>query len=339
MKIRRIISCILIITIVFGSIAILSPTKAFAVDNVINVVRDNNGHFIGTKDVKKSIQGYLLQGQVYSLDDGTLLLQTSPDVYEVVQRRTAKLCDNDNINAIMNDTSITQEVKDDILKRSQQQSAINNKMATVDVYIPASSKAMTSSPMATNDNYYTYVAPNGRSYKIKDTVAYYSNLESTECQYVSGPSSGTVSDGIINFIVTVASTNTYVGIFSTGYSILQNFLTALGARTYYGSANDYAWFRVKYDIWTKWTFVDMTGSGGWATGAVTEQVYQKTVTWREYFVTDKGGNSKEDTITYNKIYTSPNYNYPPAIAVQWAGGPGWVENDISMRVGGTLFVY
>lgn len=275
------------------------------------------------------------------MDDGTLLLQTVPDTYEKVQRFTAKLCDSDKINTIMGDTSISQDIKDDILKRVQQQAAINNKLATVDIYTPVNSKNMESiiSPMTTTDNYYTYVAPNGKSYKIKDTVAYYSNFESTECEYAHGPTTGTVQDGLVNYIVTIAGTNQYIGIFTTGLSILQSFFTAIGAHTYYGSANDRAWFKAKYDIWTKWTFVDMTGSGGWATGAVTEQVYKKSVEWYEYLVTDKGGNSKDDTIIYNKIFTSPNYNYPPAIAVQWAGGPGWVENNMSMKVYNTTFYY
>ncbi len=343
MKFCKIISGVLIIGVILSSITIIPPTKVLAADNAIYVTKKNNGQYVGTENSQKSLRGELLHGEIYSLEDGTLLIKTLPDVYEIVQKRTAKLSDSANINAIMNDTSISQDVKDDILKRSQQQAAINNISATVEVYTPVSSGTTTSStiitPMSESSSYYTYVASNGRSYKMKDTLVSYANLESPECEYVKGINAGSISDGITSFLVDIAGTNTYVGIFTTGLSIFKNFLNTMGARTYYGAANDRAWFRVKYDLWTKWTFVDMTGSGGWATGAVTEMVNKRSIVWYEYFTTDIGGNSRTDTISYNRVFSSPNYTSPQALAVQWAGGPGWVENNISMRVNGTLFVY
>ena len=104
-KIRRAISSILMVAIVFSSITDFSPVKASATENVIYVTKNSVGQFVNTKDVKYALEGRLLQGQVYSLDDGTLLLQTSPDSYETVQRYTARLSDDNQMNAIMNEPS------------------------------------------------------------------------------------------------------------------------------------------------------------------------------------------------------------------------------------------
>lgn len=334
------ISLVLIMTIVFSSLSITPFTRVFAADNEISVIQNNNGQFTSTGNTKKSLRGKLLHRGLYSLEDGTLLLQVLPEVFEVVQKDTIKLNDNEKISDILNDDSISQDIKDDILRRSQQQAAINNGLAAVELYRPVNSEVTdTISPMTETNFYYTYVSPNGKSYKLKDTVLRYTNLESPECEYVSGPTAGTISDLIMNIVIAIAGTEEYIGIFSTGVSILQNFMTAMGARVYRGSANDRAWFRVKYDIWTKWTFVDITGDGGWATGAVTEMVYKRSAVWYEYFTTDKGGNSKTDTVNYYAFLISPNYDNPAPLAVQWAGSVGWVENNISMKVHGTVFVY
>lgn len=50
MKNHRVISFILIIAVVFSSITNISSTKAIAADNVIHVVRNDYGQYIGTKD-------------------------------------------------------------------------------------------------------------------------------------------------------------------------------------------------------------------------------------------------------------------------------------------------
>lgn len=193
--------------------------------------------------------------------------------------------------------------------------------------------------MTTTDSYYTYY-DDGRSYKMKDTVAYYTNFQSGNLKYTTGINAGNVADSIREFVIIGASeANPYVAIFTTAISIFQNFLNAFGAKTYYGSASDYANFNACYDISTKWTFYDRYGDGGWATGAVTEKVLLKNIRFEEYFVTDKGGNIHTQTVYYNKTYTTPNFNYSAPIAIQWAGGPGWVENNLSIRFGGTLFVY
>jgi hypothetical protein len=149
-----------------------------------------------------------------------------------------------------------------------------------------------------------------------------------------------VADAIKEFaIIGVSEANTYVAIFTTVIFMFQNFLNAVGAKTYCGSSDDYASFNVCYDVTTKWTFYDRYGDGGWATGAVTEKVLLKNIRFEEYFVTDIGGNYHTQTVYYNKTYVTPNFNFPAPIAVQWAGGPGWIENDLSIRFGGTLFLY
>jgi hypothetical protein len=65
MKIRKVISCILLISVIFGSINVFSPTKAFAAENVIHVAKNYNGQFVDTENLKNSLQGHLLQGQVW----------------------------------------------------------------------------------------------------------------------------------------------------------------------------------------------------------------------------------------------------------------------------------
>jgi hypothetical protein len=65
----------------------------------------------------------------------------------------------------------------------------------------------------------------------------------------------------------------------------------------------------------------------------------KNIEYSEYFTTDRGGNYNNHTETYNQYFTTPNYDYPAPIAVQWAGGPGWVENNISIKIGNATFVF
>jgi hypothetical protein len=343
MRIRKILSSFLMIAIVFSSIANPSPTKVFAMDNDISndisVVKNNDGQFVGTKKINKSLQGHLFQGQVYSLNDGTLLYQVRPDTYEVVQRHTSKLNDKDKINTIMNDSSISQEVKDDILKKSQQQAG--NNLATVDLYTPVSSNttANTVTPMNTSDRYYTYTDSKGRKWNMKDTIVYYTNLESNWCDYVLGANPGTVSAGTRDFSVTMLGLIKYVNIFTTGLSIWQNLMTATGCKTYYGGTSDKLQFNITYDVINKWTFVDMTGSGGWATGACTEYVYKKTIEWYTYLFTDSGGSSTSPTVTYNQTFMSPYFNDPAAIAVQYAGSTGYTDWNYKFHVGNTYYVY
>lgn len=337
MKLRKLISSVLIATLAVGSISTFSTAKVFASENVINVTKNNNGQFIDSTSSKNSLKARLVQGEVYSLDNGTLLLQTAENSYEVVQRKTAKL---NNIKSILNDPSIPQEVKADVIKKSQQAAETNSTSATVDVYTPVNSVTSGGiSPMTTTDSYYTYFV-NGKSHKMKDTVAYYTNFNSGHLQYTTGINAGNVANSIKEFVIMGASeANPYVAIFTTGISVLQNFLNAFGAKTYYGSADDFSEFQAFYDITTKWTFYDRYGDGGWATGAVTEKVYLRYIRMEEYFTTEKGGNTSIRIVNYNKTFTTPNFNYPAPIAVQWAGGPGWVENNLSIRYGGTLFVY
>jgi deoxyhypusine synthase len=169
----------------------------------------------------------------------------------------------------MNDTSIPQEIKDDILKRSQQAIATNNNLATVDIYTP-DRETTTISPMTQlPDRYYTYQGKN-----MKDTVVYYTDYRSPDCEISKGFNSGNIANGIRDLIITIAglSNNNYISIFTTGVSILQNFFTMFGANVYHGTSGDYCEFEATYDIYTKWTFVDLFGDGSWATGAVTEKV-------------------------------------------------------------------
>lgn len=334
-KVRKVISCILMTAVVVTGINTFSSTRTLAAQNTINVVKDNNGQFVDSKDSKNSLKAQLIQGEVYSLDNGTLLLQTSEDVYEIVQRHTAKLSESDKVNSILNDASIPQEVKDDVLKKSHQAIETNSKLATVDVYTPVNSNASGSiSPMTTTDTYYTY-----NNKKLKDTVAYYTNFQSGTIEYVEGLNAGNLASSIKEFVIMGAETNKYVSIFSTAVSILKNFFNAFGAKTYYGSASDYASFNVCYDISTKWTFVDLYGDGSWATGAVTEKVLLKNIRYEEYFVTDKGGNYHNQVVYYNNTYITPNFNNPAPKAVQWAGGPGWVDDNLRIKFGTTVFVY
>ena len=335
MKIRKVISCILMTAVVVTSTNTLSSTRTLAAHNTINVVKDNNGQFVDSKDSKNSIKAQLIQGEVYSLDNGTLLLQTSEDVYQIVQRHTAKLSDSDKVNLILNDASIPQEVKEDVLKKSQQAIETNSKLATVDVYIPDISNASSRiSPMTTTNTFYTY-----NNKKLKDTVVYYTNFQSGNIVYVKGFNAGNLASSIKEFIIMGAETNKYVSIFTTAVSVLQNFFNVFGAKTYYGSAQDYASFNVCYDITTKWTFVDLYGDGSWATGAVTEKVLLKNIRYEEYFVTNKGGNYRNKIEYYNKTYITPNFNNPAPKAVQWAGGAGWVDDKIRIKIGTTVFVY
>jgi hypothetical protein len=279
-----------------------------------------------------------MQGEVYSMDDGTLLLQVRPDTYQAVQRRTAKLSDNAKIKAIINDTSIAQEIKDDILKRTEQQ--VGNNLATVDLYTPVSSNPTgTVTPMTTYDRFYTYKDTKGRTWNMKDTVIYYTSMESNWCDYVKTFNAGDISNGARDFCIGMAGGLKYVSIFASGVSIWQNLMTATGCKTYYGGKGDALQFNITYDVTNKWVFVDLTGDGGWATGACLERVYQKTIEWYTYLFTDKGGSSTSPKITYNQTYVSPYFDNPSAIAVQYAGSTGYTDWCYTFEVGATTFIY
>lgn len=337
MRISKIVSCLLIMALVVGSLTSYSPKKALADEKEINIAKNNNGQYVNAKDEKNSLKGHLVQGDVYSLDDGTLLLKTSTDVYEKVKRHTAKLSDKDQINAIMNDASIAQEIKDEVLKTSKQAIAINNKQATVDIYTPDTSNEITNniSSMSTIDAYYTYQGKN-----MKDTVLYYTYMQSGPCYYVNGIDYSSVLSSTISIVVTGASeANVYIALFSTGVSLLQDFLSSTGAKLYHGSTSDYSFFNAQYDRYLKWTFVDLYGDGSWATGATTEWVYLRSVYYEEYLFTDIGGKTTKKTITYNKNLFSPNYQNPAPKAYQYAGSTGWAEAYMTMKVGNTTLVY
>lgn len=311
--------------------------EAHALDNdngIIYVIPVNSKSYADTHDISNSVIGYLLEGQIYTLENGDIVLNSTHGVYEVVEQYSVFLTDEEQVNSILSNDSLAPEIRDDIAINSQRAIAADNQNAKVDLYVPSISKY--ASPDRSRASYESYYKVNNRN--AKDTVIYYTNLSSSYIKYGNGVNAGSIANGIAEIIVSGASMiNSRVSIYTTGYSVLKSFLNYFGA-TYYGGNSDYVQFNVFYDKYTKYTYIDFDCDGGWYLGARTEQVKMDRVQYAENIATNLGGKYREYTEYYSRTFTTPNYNNPGPIAYQWVT-QGWFEDDLYMNFGNVRFYF
>ncbi|MFC5532371.1 DUF5022 domain-containing protein [Cohnella yongneupensis] len=245
------------------------------------------------------------------------------------------MTDKSTIENIFSTYDLSDAVKEDIRKRSVQAIALGNSSAAVTIYTTSTAQPQGGiSTFAMQTRYYSY---NNRN--IKEDLIYFTTLE-TGFQTVA---SGTTADDYAKAIFdlgTIAATRSgnvllgaAVSLFTDAVSAFQAFSTlcSCSAQTITGSVSDLVQINVRYDINTKYTYVE--SGGQYVLGAITERGYIHLVNTYEYHVVNGSGKSVSTTQYVFKSYETPNDATAAAKAIIWVGDP-WVES-LKTKVNGT----
>lgn len=158
---------------------------------------------------------------------------------------------------------------------------------------------------------------------MKDELLYYYSIMTPYEIIKEGITSNDTAANMFEtaFIVTAAS-NVYVGLFSTAISALTAYINYTGQTPITGSYSDFVQVKLKYNTYTKYTYVDI---GGYMIGAVTRQIKLVSSDVFQYYFNYYGGSEVNTHKDYYSCYIkTPNYNNPAPIALQYVNVP-WVE--------------
>jgi hypothetical protein len=156
----------------------------------------------------------------------------------------------------------------------------------------------------------------------------------------TGPSAKSIANAVFNFSMIAGGRvsgpiGAVVSLFNDGLSVVQNFISATGYTPIGGEYSDKVQVKVKYDINTKYTYIQDAG-GTYILGAVTQRAYIHNVETYMYFVANSSGRESTNIKYVYQTYQTPNDATAAAKAIYWMGDP-WSET-VSFKVPGSSVV-
>ncbi len=330
---RKLFSFLLVICLMFLAI----PTTSSAADveerasngfkNELKVIHLGHGEYKICKesdlDAGTEIATLVEEEGVYQLDDGTYLSYIDEKTLLRVKRLNVQLIDQASIKNILEAYNFDDAVKRDICKRSEDAIKSNNTQAAVTMYTAATPKQIAGvGTMAMQTTYYVY---QGRNFK--EDLIYYTTIETTWKDVEKGIKATAVAGALYTYgmkaVGAVSKTLApAVALFDEAKSALETFIDLIGYSPIGGEYEDKIQINVRYDVNTKYTYVE--SGGQYLLGAVTQRVYVHFVDTYQYYVTNSGGRSTTERKYDYTTYQTPNDANPKDKALYWFGNP-WTE--------------
>ncbi|NLB41544.1 MAG: hypothetical protein GX815_04660 [Clostridiales bacterium] len=262
LKLRKIIAFVLVICVatLFNGIAFAAAPEIPKSDQMIddkaelphfvegNDVYSQKDYNIDTKydGIKKSADGFF-----------AMIIETDEGLREIpVGKIDINLASKKDVNVALSNDNIAPEIKERIALRHKQVTESGYKMANVTLFsselLPKNNVVSSgySTQATSSSTYYTYNGAQMRSDKL-----FYDDLD-TGYQYIKrGSSTKTITNGIVDIVMIVASTaNVYVGFLASGISLLQAFNNMFGTTWATGSTEDFCQVKLIYDNTDQWTY-------------------------------------------------------------------------------------
>lgn len=309
---QKLCCSILSISVLTSSALPVFASESSSKDTIF-IVEDETA-YIEAREKTSGLKAKLtLDENIYLTEDEEYIYDTGTGVYQPVERIEVNLYDKSDLIDKLNQIYIMEEVKKDILEKSD--IAILNENTDAQAIIFGQPKTETRTQSTTN---YTY-----KNAKMQDQLVYYTNIN-TGYEYIKeGNQSNKIAKEISNLTVSiggiVSKSLSVVGVVKSAYDAYVN-LT--GSAPISGHYDDYIQLKVTYDDYKKWTYCDI--GSGWQFGSETHKVRLTKTSLIQYYFNYNGGNEVTTNKDYNETIISPNYNNPAPQAYQFIGS-GRVE--------------
>lgn len=272
----------------------------------ILLTQDNDGCYITAdkKDANIKTAKKTKDKDVYSLSDGSFLIQTTSETYQNVERFEVQLSNKQAVAKLLENQNISDDEKTMITEQSKIALTNNNKDARVVVFLPKNNLTR-----ATGTNSYTY-----KGYNLQDQWTYYYGMQTTWVDIATGSKASNVAKSVLDLSV-IATGIAYepIGLFSSAVSAYQAFVNGCGSTPINGSYDDKLQANIRYDIYTKRTFVK--GTGGYLPKLVTQQATITQIKTSQYYMTNVGGKTVDTVKETNKIYKTKNFDNPAPYSI------------------------
>lgn len=281
---------------------------------------------------------------IFKSESGEYALKVDDKTYLAVEKTDFSFSDDRSVDAILNDTSIPEEVRQSVATRYQAAVESGNFDATGSLFSPnieQSNKRYTDQTI-----WYNYNGIPMYSYQ-----AYYWNLESEAGDLFSGKSTWDKLVDLVDISINVGGIASTVGLIASGsqlsavisvagtiaggVSILETLNDLFGTKYMNGSTRDYAEIKFVYDCVDQWTYGNVDGSGG-TLGLTTQQI-TFLETWIDvYFYDDDthtgvGSGGPELVFEHaDKVVESEHFSDPWETAYKYAYSPRteWLEFEV-----------
>lgn len=193
-----------------------------------------------------------------------------------------------------------------------------NENSTVNIYIPETNARGYNSYWANTRTY--------KGYRLRDWIVEIEN--STGFVNVrKGKTSHLFAEEIV-----VKCSEGIIDKFAPFTTSLLSIVNALNV-VKYPQAGDKTQADIEYTAKTKFTYVTIGGEE--LLGARTQSSTLETIEWYYYYFQTDG--KYKNIVTYNKTFNTPSYSNPDQKAISGTGIGGWLEGEITYKVGDYSF--
>ena len=269
-----------------------------------------------------------------------MTIETDEGLREIpVGKIDINLASKKDVNVALSNDNIAPEIKERIALRHKQVTESGYKMANVTLFsselLPKNNVVSSgySTQATSSSTYYTYNGAQMRSDKL-----FYDDLD-TGYQYIKrGSSTKTITNGIVDIVMIVASTaNVYVGFLASGISLLQAFNNMFGTTWATGSTEDFCQVKLIYDNTDQWTYRKI--GNDWYLGLCSQKAVISNISSVQcyYNAAQQKGKSYPTSRNITKTHKSPHFDSPWATAYQWCYDP--LTEWMTWKCGGVTFSF
>ncbi len=317
---KKIVSLFLMLVVMFSMVVPLQAKEKandFELPKTVYVMQDDSGMYIATDKKSADLKAKMTDDYgIYETKNGDLISYTGTNSYQLVDRYEVLLTDEDAVSNILTNESIIMEIRNDIEKRSKRAILANNEEAKLVLYLPKETQIK-----AREDFYYEY---NG--YQMLDTLIYYHDISINWEPIKEGIDTNQVAQEVANILINIGGQfYKAISLFSFAENAYERYQDVTGTYPINGAYQDELRYFLKYDIYTKYTFVDKNDGMGYVYGAATQNVKLLESNILEYHVNYYGGSIVYSPKVHNTYLTTDNYYNAAQTAIDHSYGIPWTE--------------
>ncbi|WP_028595702.1 DUF5022 domain-containing protein [Paenibacillus assamensis] len=269
-----------------------------------HIIENTNKSFSNESDGTEAT--FIAEDRMYKLQDGRYLSVIDENRLQQVNKIEINLSDTDSINNIAETYSLSDDIKKDLLAQWNKMKAQGKTDAKAAVFTPTTPTIATLSNPA--PYYYKY-----DNKMFRDTQIIYYNVDTMMQEIKSGVGTKEVAKVLKDITLEVVGNVQIVAkimpLLNAATSVFNAFLELIGYQEIRGSYQDMIQVGLKYDIYKKYTDVNVAMDlVHWQSGARTQSTTIKKIDTRAYFIVGNQGVTHEFTKHSYEIYETPNWS-------------------------------